>query len=100
MPRRKAQQTRVLSQLAEVRVAKGVAQHELAHMVGISTKSLVRLEKHRLANPPLAWYVNCAIALGVELEDVLDEWQLRWKRLPGAPEPPKPGWIEELQSQR
>lgn len=91
----------VLSNLAEVRVAKGVAQHELAGAIGISTKSLLRLEKHRIANPPLAWYVNCAIALGVELEDVLDEWQLRWKRLTDfAREPPPPGWIDDLHERR
>ena len=50
-----------------------MSQRELAYVVGISVPTLVRLEAKRVKDPPLSWYVNCAIALGVRLVDVLEE---------------------------
>jgi DNA-binding XRE family transcriptional regulator len=62
----------VRTRLAQVKVEKGVTQEELARLVGISLKSLTRLEQGRVPLPPLAWYVNCALALGCErLDEVL-----------------------------
>jgi DNA-binding XRE family transcriptional regulator len=97
---RKDQQTVIRSNLAEVRVAKGVTQDELARVVGISKKSLVRLEQRRIPHPPLAWYVNCAIALGVRLERVLDDGDLDWRRLDiDALKPPR-DWIKKARAVR
>jgi transcriptional regulator with XRE-family HTH domain len=51
----------------------GLSQRELAYAVGISVPTLVRLEANRRADKArLIWYVNCAIALGVTLMDVLE----------------------------
>lgn len=81
MPARKVQQTIIRSNLAEVRVKKGVTQEDLARVVGISMRTLARLEQRRLAHPLLAWYINCALALDVRLEDVVEESDLRWQYL-------------------
>lgn len=75
-----------------MRVSKGIARHELAHAVGISYASLSRLEAGMVINAPLWWYGNCAIALGVELDEILDEQDRMWRRRPAAPRPPGPDW--------
>jgi hypothetical protein len=67
----------------------------LAKAVGLSTSTIKRLERRAVESPPLWWYVNCAIALGVELEDVLDAPEREWRRRPAAPRPPGPAWLEE-----
>jgi hypothetical protein len=51
-----------------------------------------RLERGKAPNAPLWWYVNCATALGLGLEDVLDDRDFEWHSVPGAPEPPGPEW--------
>jgi transcriptional regulator with XRE-family HTH domain len=77
-----------VSDLAEARVRKGMSQRHLAEMTGLSLSTLARLEKYRVRLPPLQWYVNCAIALGVELDEVVDSWHFRWQMLaPGAQAP-------------
>jgi len=88
MAPRKEQQTDDGTQLAKRRIEKGVYQRELARETGIPIASYRRLERGQVKNPPLWWYVNCAIALNVELEDVLDEESLAWRATDGAPSPP------------
>jgi hypothetical protein len=54
----------------------------------MSVANLQRLE-YGMRNPPLRYLVNCAIALGVELTDVIEDEWLEWADLDGAhPEPP------------
>lgn len=45
--------------------------------------------------PPLWWYQNCAIALGVKLEEILDYEHVGWHRTPKAPTPPDANWLKE-----
>jgi transcriptional regulator with XRE-family HTH domain len=78
-----------------VRIERGVYQHELAHAVGLSLSTIKRLEQGRAKNAPLWWYVNCAIALDVGLEDVLEPVDLRWYSRPSAPKPPGVDWLAE-----
>jgi transcriptional regulator with XRE-family HTH domain len=75
-----------------VRVAKGIYRRELARAVGISYSTLRRLEQQELPNAPLWWYRNCAIALGVELDDVIDDRERGWRPTLKTPEPPGPEW--------
>jgi len=58
----------------------------------MSYASLYRLESGMVKNPPLWWYQNCAIALGVELDDILDYEHEGWRASPQAPHPPGPNW--------
>jgi transcriptional regulator with XRE-family HTH domain len=90
----------IRSRLAQARVERGVTQEELARLVGISLKSLTRLEQGRIRLPPLAWYVNCALALGCErLDEVLGAENLEWREL--APHARRaPGERRELKLER
>jgi transcriptional regulator with XRE-family HTH domain len=71
-----------------MRLKMGLYQHELAHATGISIASYRRLERGELQTAPLWWYVNCAIALNVDLEEVLDQRTLGWRATRSAPAPP------------
>jgi hypothetical protein len=48
-------------------------------------------------NPPLWWYQNCAIALDVKLEEILDYEHSGWPGSPQAPKPPPPGRLDDRQ---
>jgi hypothetical protein len=61
----------------------------------LSRNTIRRLERRGVENAPLWWYVNCAIALGVELDDVLDASDQRWRWRPTAPAPPGAEWLAE-----
>jgi transcriptional regulator with XRE-family HTH domain len=72
-------------------MSRGVTQEELARAVGVSVPTYRRLERGQVANPKLRHLVNCAIALGVELGDVVEDSWLEWLRLDEASaEPPRP----------
>lgn len=92
---RRADRTDPQTRLAEVRVSRGVYQHELAQATGISIASIKRLEQGEVANPPLWWYVNCALALNVALEEILDPELASWRATPSAPRPPSDDWLTD-----
>ena len=83
------------TRLGTVRVQNGVYQHELARAVGISLSSLRRLERGEVVNAPLWWYVNCAIALNVDLIEVLDPELLRWHPTENTPAPPDQAFLAD-----
>jgi hypothetical protein len=56
--------------------------------------SLYRLESGLVKNPPLWWYQNCAIALGVKIEELLDYEHSGWHGTDRAPAPPDPSWLK------
>jgi transcriptional regulator with XRE-family HTH domain len=67
-----------------------VTQDELARAVGISVPTYRRIERGETDNPKLRHIVNCAIALGVDLDDVIEPEWLEWLPAVGAAEPPEP----------
>jgi transcriptional regulator with XRE-family HTH domain len=67
-----------------------VTQEELAEAIGVSAPTIRRLERGDAENPKLRHLVNCAIALGVTLDDVLEDDWLEWLPADGARKPPKP----------
>lgn len=78
------------TKLAIWRERRGVTQEELARTTGLSTSVYWRLENGRYDNPPLRYLINCAIALGCTLDDLIeDEWR-EWMVLDqrGAGSPP------------
>jgi Helix-turn-helix. len=98
---RKDQQSRLRTKLARERVKKGVTQEELARATGVSMRTVVRMEGDLIHSPCLAWYVNAATALGVRLEDVIEERHLHWIPLDAdGLYPPPPGWIEAARGKR
>jgi transcriptional regulator with XRE-family HTH domain len=66
------------TRLSEARAHIGFSQEEMAERTGISLRTYQRLESGRVENPPLRYLVNCAIALGVELDDILEPEWLEW----------------------
>lgn len=67
----------------------GVTQQELADATGLSLATVYRLESGQVRNPKVRDLANCALALGLELDDVIeDEWR-EWTNLDGKhPAPP------------
>ncbi|MGA2469273.1 MAG: helix-turn-helix transcriptional regulator [Solirubrobacteraceae bacterium] len=64
------------TKLAQARVRRGVTQEEMADATGISTATYWRLEHGRLSDPSIRLLANCALALGVEVEELIeDEWR-------------------------
>lgn len=77
------------SRLAYARVQAGVTQQALAEAVGISVKTLNRLETNwPNANPRIRLLVNLSIALAVPLEALYDPTWLSWSPVGEKSEPP------------
>lgn len=77
--------------LAQERQRARLSQEQLAEQTGVSLRTLQRLERGELDNPPVRYLVNCAIVLGVSLEAVMQpEWS-GWTAFPGGPSAPPAG---------
>jgi transcriptional regulator with XRE-family HTH domain len=76
--------------LNRIRRERAVMQSELASKTGISDRTLPRLENGEIGNPPLRYLVNCALVLGVDWHELVeDEWET-WIQLPAGPAAPEP----------
>lgn len=83
--------TKADTKLARLRMSRGVTQAELAEAIGISEPTYRRLERGLMTAPPLSYLVNAALALGVELDDVIeDEWRAWHELRADRPAPPVP----------
>jgi transcriptional regulator with XRE-family HTH domain len=71
-------QSKRATRLARLRTERGVSQRELAEATGISLATLRRLERGAKANPPLRYLSNCAIVLGVEVEELIEDSWRKW----------------------
>jgi transcriptional regulator with XRE-family HTH domain len=81
MPARRDPGTKPETRLARLRMSRGVTQEELADAIGISEPTLRRLERGQMSSPPLGYLVNAALALGVGLDELVeDEWRA-WHEL-------------------
>jgi transcriptional regulator with XRE-family HTH domain len=94
MPPRRGQRqsTTANTKLARRRVECGITQGEMADACGTSISTYARLETGRLeAGVPLWLLNNCALALGVTLEDLIEpEWRQWENRYGSQPDPPDP----------
>lgn len=96
MAERRRLQGEIATPLARARVSKGLYQHELARAAGISITTYRRLERGTVGNAPLWQYTNCAIALNVELEQLLGRKALTsWHPTPSAPRPPNEHFLAD-----
>jgi transcriptional regulator with XRE-family HTH domain len=89
------------SRLAEWREKRGITQEELAVATGISTSTIRRLANPATlarANPPLRYLQNFALALGCDLDEIVEpewkEWMVFDTR---RSKPPKPGTLWRTQ---
>ena len=87
----------VRTTLAEIRIGRRISQAELAKVTGLSRRTIQRLEAGHFgdAGPHLGHLAQCAIALGVPLEAVIDPAWRNWRVFaPDAAEPPPERWWE------
>jgi transcriptional regulator with XRE-family HTH domain len=76
-------------------MARGVTQEELAAAIGISLPTYRRLERGQAENPGLRYLVNAALALGADLDLLIeDEWRewMVFDRERSAPPAPDEFW--------
>jgi transcriptional regulator with XRE-family HTH domain len=89
-PARPADDAGEETRLAYWRRRRGVTRPWLAAATGISEATLWRLESGRITNPPVLYLTNCALALEVTLDDVLERAHRQWhafdSRKPYPPE--------------
>lgn len=96
MPRRLNRGAKPETKLARARLASELTQSDMIEATGIRRSTYWRLERGRIENPPIRYLTNCALVLGVPVEDLIeDEWLTTWLQLSpdGPAEPPDP---EEL----
>jgi transcriptional regulator with XRE-family HTH domain len=90
MPRRVDRGAKPATKLARARLASGFTQRDMVEATGISRSAYWRLERGRIETPPLRHLTNCALVLGVPVEELIEEeWLTTWLQLgPDAPNAP------------
>jgi DNA-binding XRE family transcriptional regulator len=68
------------TRLAQARLAAEFKQAQLAEATGLSPKTIQKLDRGEIDNPPIRYLVGCAHVLGVELVDVCEPEWLRFTR--------------------
>lgn len=96
----KQNSTKATSRLARERVARGITRKELAKRTGVTLASLRRLEYEQVPDAPLWWYRNLAIALELDLDEILDERERRWRWTRDASKAPPLGWYDAARAVR
>lgn len=87
-----------MTRLARARIARRVSQAQLADRTGLSVRTIQRLESGEKTNPPLGFLVNVALALRVDLDDLIEDHWLQWTAFDARrPEPPEDGWWEQAE---
>lgn len=90
-PARRLEQTKVRTRLGEWRVKRGMTQQEMVDATGISRTTYIAMEAGTEQDPSLRRLVNCAVVLGVELEELIEpEWREWFGFHHRAMEPPAP----------
>ena len=78
LSRQKAGSFRLVTHLQEWRKRRGVSQDDMAAVTGISRSTYSKLERGLIDNPPIRYLTNCALALGCNLSDLLEDEWLEW----------------------
>ncbi|MCP9486545.1 MAG: helix-turn-helix domain-containing protein [Gaiellaceae bacterium MAG52_C11] len=71
-------QSQTASRLTLARIARGVTQQDLADKVGVSWKTIRRLEANQIRDPGVRLLSNCALALNVKLESLIEPVWREW----------------------
>lgn len=86
-----ALRTRSRTRLAVWRLRRGVTQKRLAEAVGMPLASYQRLERDHVRDPSVRDLANLALALGVDITDLLEPHWLKWRPPSrGRTRPPSP----------
>lgn len=76
------------TKLAKLRLLREMTQQEVARRTGIPFHTYWKLERGLIASPRIGDIVNCAVVLGAELDDLIEDAWREWSPRPNAPEPP------------
>lgn len=92
MPAPQGEQTKIRTRLAQQRVASGYTQRDMARLTGLSLTMYRRLERGEIDNPGIRWLVNCARALKVPTNELVEPSWAEWFVMPNGPqaEPQEP----------
>jgi DNA-binding XRE family transcriptional regulator len=85
---RKPERSKGETKLARLRVTRGLSQTEMSELTGILPGTYWRLERGRLNNPRIRHLANCALVLGVSLEEIIEDEWLTWAPLSVHAPPP------------
>lgn len=86
------------TKLAAWRARRRLTQIEMIEATGIAPATYRRLERGEHRNPQLRWLANCALVLGVTVEDLIeDEWR-EWSQIGDGPvdAPPQGGIRQQI----
>jgi transcriptional regulator with XRE-family HTH domain len=85
------------TKLAARRQGTGLSQKEVSELSGIPLRTIQRLERDDIDNPPIRYLVNLAMVFECRLVDVCEEKWIEWTVFDAsAPEaPPKGHWLPE-----
>jgi len=74
-----------------------LSQKKLSELSGVPLRTIQRLERGQVANPPIRNLVNLSMVMECDLEDVCEDDWIRWTVFDAAaPEPPPKGhWLPE-----
>lgn len=94
MPRRAHAQGEPKTKLAEWRLKRGVSQPDMVRDTGIPISTYQRIETGTYDRLPYQQLYNCALVLGVDVDELIDERFKRWTTFhPKAKAPPEtPSW--------
>jgi transcriptional regulator with XRE-family HTH domain len=90
---RRKPQTKIAARRQQIRLS----QKQLSDLSGISLRTIQRLERGDVENPPIRYLVNLAMALDCQLTDICEDAWFEWTVLKdGPPKPPPAGhWLPE-----
>jgi transcriptional regulator with XRE-family HTH domain len=90
MPPADPERSAMRSKLAAIRAERGLSQQALADRSGVALRTLARLERKEIRNPPLGYLANLSIVLRCRVSDLVEDDWLEWGvfRETGPKEPP------------
>ncbi|HWB68911.1 MAG TPA: helix-turn-helix transcriptional regulator [Solirubrobacterales bacterium] len=90
------------TKLAARRQGMRLSQKKVSELSGIPVRTIQRLERDDIDNPPIRYLVNLAQVLECRLEDVCEEKWLEWTVFDAAAPgpPPKGHWLPERDKER
>jgi transcriptional regulator with XRE-family HTH domain len=85
------------TKLAARRLGTGLSQQRISELTGIPLRTIQRLERGNIDNPPIRYLVNLAEVLECRLIDVCEDDWIKWTvfNVSASEPPPKGHWLPE-----
>lgn len=79
-------QTDIRTNLAKMRLKRGLSQRDMATRTGLSLATYRRLERGLIDNPPIRYLANCAVVLDCSMGEIFEPKYRQWLPLTPAPQ--------------